>query len=222
MARVQDTVITEALEHRAARAPDYAAENRAMRLLAEELAKADGKVLGLLCDLALELCSAHTAGISLLQFDGSAQVFRWHAISGQWSRFVGGGLPRDASPCGLVVERNATLLMHRPGRVFPLVAEVEPELVEALLAPFTILGEPVGTVWVLAHDESRRFDKEDVRVVESLASFAAAAFLVKDTLERTLQMNEELLRARATYAHTMERLSQTGAFPALQGTPKEG
>ena len=105
--------------------------------------------------------------------------------------------------------------MRRPGKVFPLVAAVEPELVEALLAPFHILGEPVGTVWVLSHDENRKFDSEDVRVVESLATFAAAAFLVRDTLDRTLELNEELVRARATYARTLDRFSQSGTYAPL-------
>ena len=179
------------------------------------MANPKGNVLGLLCDLALELCHAQSAGISLLQFDGTAKSFHWHAISGAWSRFLGGGLPRDASPCGVVLDRNATLLMRRPGKVFPLVAAVEPELVEGLLAPFHILGEPVGTVWVLSHDEDRKFDSEDVRVMESLASFAAAAFLVRDTLDRTLQLNEELIRSRTTYARTLERISQSGTYAAL-------
>ena len=214
MIDLQETVITEQLALRAPRLPDHVAENRGLRRLAEELANPKGNVLGLLCDLALELCHAQSAGVSLLQFDGTSKSFHWHAISGAWSRFAGGGLPRDASPCGVVIDRNATLLMRRPGKVFPLVAAVEPELVEGLLAPFQILGEPVGTVWVLSHDENHKFNSEDVRVVESLATFAAAAFLVRDTLDRTLLLNEELIRARATYARTLERISQSGTYAA--------
>ena len=37
-------------------------------------------------------------------------------------------------------------------------------------------GEAVGTIWVVAHDTSRRFDAEDLRVLTSLAAFAEAAY----------------------------------------------
>lgn len=214
MCSLEETVITEQLAQRPARAPDHAAENIALRRLGEELANPRSDLLSMLCDIALERCQAHSAGVSLLHTDDAGSNFRWHAISGAWAGFVGGGLPRNASPCGVVIERNATQLMRRPGRFFPLVAEGTPEVVEALLAPFQVLGEPVGTVWVLSHDDERQFDREDVRVVESLATFAAAAFLVRDALDRTLELNAELIRARATYSRTLDRLSLSGTYPA--------
>jgi hypothetical protein len=39
-------------------------------------------------------------------------------------------------------------------------------------------GEALGTIWIVSHDEDRRFDAEDVRVMESLASCTAAALCV--------------------------------------------
>ena len=36
--------------------------------------------------------------------------------------------------------------------------------------------EAVGTIWVVAHDTTRRFDAEDLRVMSSLGTFAAAAY----------------------------------------------
>lgn len=192
MANLQEMLITEQIRHRPARVPDYAAENRALRVLARELDKPAGNVLKRLCELALELCHAQSAGISLVEFEGTEKVFRWQGVAGRWARYVGGGLPRNASPCGVVVDRKATQLMNRPGQVFPLVALAETELGEALLAPFHILGECVGTVWILSHDETRKFDGEDARVMESLASFAAAAFTIRDTLGRSMELNDEI------------------------------
>lgn len=205
MRDLQRVLITTQLASRTSRAPDYAAENRALRALADELANPAGNVLDRLCRLALELCRAHTAGISLLEFEGAEKVFRWHAIAGQWARFVGGGLPRNASPCGVVVDLKATQLMTRPGRVFPLVAAVDPELVEALLTPFEVLGESVGTVWVLSHDDSRQFDGEDARIVESLASFAAAAFTIRERLGRCAELNDQLSRSNTRLNRLVDR-----------------
>jgi PAS domain-containing protein len=45
-----------------------------------------------------------------------------------------------------------------------------------LLIPFHVKGEAVGTIWVVSHDPSRRFDAEDLRVMTNLGTFAAAAY----------------------------------------------
>ena len=60
-------------------------------------------------------------------------------------------------------DTNEVLLVQRPGRHFPPVAEAQPELVEGLLVPFRILGQPVGTVWALSHDDQLKFDREEPR-----------------------------------------------------------
>jgi hypothetical protein len=44
---------------------------------------------------------------------------------------------------------------------FPYWTSIKPVLEEGLLIPFYIKGEAVGTIWVVAHDTSRRFDAED-------------------------------------------------------------
>jgi hypothetical protein len=68
------------------------------------------------------------------------------------------------------------MLCQRPERDFPYLGEVSPLLEEGLLIPFYVDGEAVGTIWVISHNESRRFDAEDLRVMTNLATFAAAAY----------------------------------------------
>ena len=58
-------------------------------------------------------------------------------------------------------------------RVFPALTSVPP-VVEALLIPFHVAQVPIGTVWVVAHDESPKFDQEDERLIKTLAQFASA------------------------------------------------
>jgi PAS domain S-box-containing protein len=100
----------------------------------------------------------------------------WRAIAGVWAPHKGGGTPRDFGPCGTVLDRNVPLLFSHPERDFPYFGEVTPLLEEALLVPFYIRGEAVGTIWVVSHDQKRRFDAEDLRVLTNLATFSAAAY----------------------------------------------
>ena len=67
------------------------------------------------------------------------------------------------------------------------MADVTPCIDEGLLLPFYVDGEGVGTIWVIAHDQSVRFDSEDVRVMTSLASFASSAYQTLLSLERKLE-----------------------------------
>jgi RNA polymerase sigma-70 factor (ECF subfamily) len=129
-----------------------------------------------LSELVVELCSAGSAGVSLIDCDAvGAPIFRWAGVAGAWAPYVGGAMPRHASPCGVVVERNATLLIENLPRIFPAAADLEPPVVEALLTPFHTDGRPVGTVWAVAHDPTRKFGSDDATVLVQMARFAAAA-----------------------------------------------
>jgi PAS domain S-box-containing protein len=68
------------------------------------------------------------------------------------------------------------MVCSHPELDFPYWAPIKPVLEEGLLIPFYIKGEAVGTIWVVAHDTSRRFDAEDLRVMTNLGTFAAAAY----------------------------------------------
>lgn len=208
MAALDEIIVTHEGLKRAGRAPDYQAENRALRMLATEMQKPNGDVLAKLTEVALELCGAHSAGISILQSDGVKTVFHWHAVAGRWAPHVGGGMPRDASPCGVVVDRDQTLLMSNPGSHFPLMSQVDPLAREALLAPFHMVGQPVGTVWVVAHDDTRKFDAEDVRILESLAEIAAAAYLVRAEIALAQEARDEALRSNDRLKRANQRLSE--------------
>jgi CheY-like chemotaxis protein len=150
--------------------------DQALGRLAAELATSPRQVLQKLTDAALELCHSHSAGVSLVEAEGERQFFRWHAVSGKWAPLIWTTLPREFSPCGTVLDRKGAQLMILPERHFTPLAQVPPKVYEALLVPFEVGGELVGTVWVVSHDENCRFDSEDRRVVAALASFAAQAY----------------------------------------------
>src|SRR6185436_17628819 len=121
---------------------------------------------------------ANSAGISLLEEEGGlgpkGKYFRWHAVAGQWAPLVWNTTtPRDNGPCGTVLDRNVPLLFTNAHLHYTQFAGVYPLLVEGLLVPFYVNDQAVGTVWIVAHDDDRKFDAEDRRLLESLATFAA-------------------------------------------------
>ena len=165
-----------------------------MLTLAQEMATSPAGILQKLAETALVVCRAHSAGLSLLEDDDQKSHFHWRAIAGQWAPHLNGGTPRNFGPCGTVLDRNAALLCSHPERDFPYFGEVTPLLEEGLLVPFYIKGEAVGTIWVVAHDASRRFDAEDLRVMTSLSTFAASAYQTVLALNAT-QRNASIVES---------------------------
>src|ERR1700674_39810 len=179
----ESVITTPELKKRPSRSPDYHAESRALVALAQEMANSPRNVLQKLVDIALELSRAHSAGVSILEEENGRQIFRWHAVAGQWSGYVDGTMPRESSPCGTVLDRNAALLLSHPERYYPIPPTMAPAIVEVLLIPFHVAGEAVGTIWVIAHDESRHFDGEDERLIGSLGKFASSAYQTLKSLD---------------------------------------
>ena len=171
-------ISTPDLSRRPTRPPDYASENRALGALLEAMTASPDDILQKLAETALDLCRAHSAGFSLL--DGERKRFRWAAIAGVWASHLGGGTPRNFGPCGTVLDRNGPLLFSSPERHFKYLTSVAPHIEEGLLLPFYVGGEAVGTIWVIAHDQSRSFDAEDLRVMTNLAHFAAVAYAARN------------------------------------------
>ncbi len=172
---LQDVSINAELLRRPFRAPDYEAENHALTALAQTVANAPDTILQKLAETALQLCRADSAGISLLDQNDGAEVFRLEALAGVFSDRRHATMPRDVSPCGTTIDRNETQLMYMAERMFPALTSVPP-MVEALLIPFHVANVPIGTVWVVAHDERRKFDQEDERIIKTLAQFASGCW----------------------------------------------
>jgi signal transduction histidine kinase len=188
-ASLKTVVRTHELKKRAKRLPDYETENHALSRVVEALAESPRKILDVLADVIIETLSAGSAGISLLTDDGKR--FRWVAIAGAWSQYLGGGTPRDFGPCGDVIDRDAPMLFTHPERRYPYLCEAVPFAEEALLVPFHSDGNAVGTIWAILHDEHCQFDREDLRQLQSLGRFASAAYQAVETnaaLARSYQL----------------------------------
>lgn len=166
-----DLFITAALLNRPERAPNLQAEVAAFCELSQILADNPTAALRRFLDIALRLCNAGTAVLSLLRPNGSGQTaFHWEAISGALASHEGGEMPRDFSPCGLCLDAGTTILVSQPERAFTYLSGVQPAVVESLIVPlYDTARRPLGTIWIAHHDSTSCFCVNDVRVVEQLA-----------------------------------------------------
>ncbi len=204
--RLEDVLITHELRCRPAR-KKFAAENRALLALAKELAEAPDHVQSKLTEVILELCQADSAGVSLLEA-GPPEVFRWTAVTGGFAQHLGGSIPRHASPCEVVIERNEVLLFRDSELYFPLLRIIRPAVYESLLAPFDVEGRPGGAVWAVKHRPEGRFDAEDARLLKSISAFAAATY-------QAAQARARAERVRDTTATLHPRLLQVSKMAMI-------
>jgi signal transduction histidine kinase len=107
------------------------------------------------------------------------------------------------------LDRNAPQLMSHPERYFDYLASVTPEIEEVLLIPFYIEGKAVGTIWVIAHDSTHRFDAEDLRVMTNLATFAAAAYQMLQSTARIESTQSELRHSLGAHQELQDRTEET-------------
>jgi PAS domain S-box-containing protein len=180
--------------------------------LVSVLADSPRSILQALAETVLEVLQADSAGLSLLTKD--EKRFYWAAIAGAWQPHIGGGTPRDSGPCGDVLDRNIPMLFTHWERRYPYLGPATPVAEEGLLVPFHVDGKAVGTIWAIAHTNNRKFDAEDLRLLESLGRFASAAYQavvsLNDVTERK-RVEEELRRSEA-YLTEAQRLSHTGSW----------
>ena len=208
---VDQVLNTSELFRRTSRAPEYAAENRALTALAQAMKQSSRTFLQKLADIALELCHADSAGISILEESERARMFRWCAVAGRYAPNINTRMPRDGCPCGTVLERDSVLLFNRPERHFLALREMNLPAFENLSVPFHSGGEPAGTLWVLAHSPERKFDAEDARLLTSLSRFASAAYAMIGTVEAAASKHtdEELPESEEEFRAVFE-LSSVG------------
>src|SRR5262249_1405241 len=98
------------------------------------------------------------------------------AIAGGWQQHIGGGTPRDFGPCGDVLDRNVPMLFTHWERRYPYLRPATPLAEEGLLVPFYVKGKAIRQTRAIAHNDQRKFDAEDLRLLESLGRFASAAY----------------------------------------------
>jgi PAS domain S-box-containing protein len=180
-ASLDSIVRTEEMLQRPSRPPEPEKENSALAALVIALADSPSTILQTLADKVLEVLRADSAGLSLLTKDGKR--FYWAAIAGAWQPHLGGGTPRNFGPCGDVLDRDIAMLFTHWELRYPYLGAALPLAEEGLLVPFFVNGKSVGTIWAIAHSAERKFDTEDLRVLQSMGRFASAAYQTVESIE---------------------------------------
>ncbi len=149
-------------------------EADALLLLSQTLARNPGHAIQQLASSALSLTGAESAGVTLEDMEAGECILRWIATAGRAKIYQDGTMPRDFSPCGEAMNRRQALMMQDPVRYYTYLDALQLPIRTALLVPFARRGKFVGTVWTIRHKDADPFDTEQQRIVESLATFAAA------------------------------------------------
>jgi len=176
---------------------DAAMQLEALERLARCFVESPETVLQELVNAAVSLCGADSAGVSIEQTDkGDEEYYYWAATAGEYTSFLGATLPRSPSACGMCIERGRPQLMRVGKPFFDLLGVVALTVTDGLLLPWQV-EETRGTVWIVAHGRTEAFDGNDLRMMQSLATFAAMAVRQQRQQEKLLE------QARATAAAAM-------------------
>jgi signal transduction histidine kinase len=189
-----------------ARPPDYERESRTLRTLTTAVAESPGTALYTLPAAMIDAFRAGSSGVSLVRTEGDASRWQWVAVAGEWSNYVGLAAARDASA-------------------------LTPPAEDCLSVPIQGQGAVVGALWIVVHDRRRRFDAEDLRLLQNCAGCASAAYHAADSVAPSGQRVDPLLpdadRKKdifiATLAHELRQPAAaiTTAIRVLRDLPDE-
>jgi len=200
-----DVFITDELNRRAPKKPDYLQEKLALQELVVRMVDAPEEVLPRFVDLALEITGGVSAGISLYEGDDT-RVFRWRYLRGTLASFEGMPTPRDYSPCGVTLDENRPVLALHPERAYSWIADAGITVPEVLLVPIHVGGKkPFGTLWIVSR-EAGHFDGGDARTMTELATFVGGALSLHESQMRLSRALEEQERLAAEMDHRIKNL----------------
>ncbi|MBW3584577.1 MAG: PAS domain S-box protein, partial [Cyanobacteria bacterium 0813] len=186
-----DMTIAEELSRRTPRSHDCKAENRALQMLARQLATSPHTLLKKLVTIAQDLCGAGSVGVCLLEENAiSEQIFRWEALAGAWEAAEHRNTPRTLRWSGAGFDRQTPQLYFAPEKYFTDLQQLEKPIAEALVVPLLAENQLLGAIWIVSHEDDRQFDAEDLRIAIALADFAVAAVQI-DRADRTKEALRE-------------------------------
>jgi two-component sensor histidine kinase len=194
---VADVYITDQLERRAAKKTDFLQEKLALQDLAARMIDRPEEILPRFVDLAMEMTGGISAGLSLYEKNPEPGVFRWRYLRGLLAPFENATTPRNFSPCGVTLDRNAPVLSLHPERVYDWISAADIVVPEVLLVPLYLGGkEPLGTLWIVSEREGL-FDSGDARAMTELAAFVGIALRMLNSehkLKEALDQQEILTK----------------------------
>jgi signal transduction histidine kinase len=203
---LDDVLITSELRKRGRRRSHLRRTASAIQEFAKQIEKRPSDVLPRFVELAMELCDAGSAGISVYEPQpDNAGNFRWNSLTGKAAPFGGETTPRDFSPCGMCLDKAEPILMDRPGRYYDWLNIPDLPVAEALLVPLFVADrKPFGTLWLMSHDD-KRFDRSDALALSEMAT----------VLNLALSMISDIARKAAALEQAEAALHQSYKLAVL-------
>lgn len=169
LVKLSEVLITAQLVDRNSR--PYTAESDAVfEIIDQKINNGDTTAVQDICDAALKLCNADSAGLSLCGFINDEPVFNWHVTAGQASTMGQIYSPRNDTPCGTVMELFSYQVFRHPERYYQWVKKRGFVIPEMITMPIYLDNhDPFGTFWLM-HKEGNHFDHEDIRIISILVA----------------------------------------------------
>ncbi|HUZ96063.1 MAG TPA: GAF domain-containing protein [Edaphobacter sp.] len=198
---VLDLESDSAFAQRCLHTRDVATQIEGMHRLARAFVASPDTILQELVNVAVDLCGADSAGISIEQAEKTDEHFwHWVATAGNYSGFLNATLPRYPSACGVCLERGRPQLFRVTQRFFDLMGVDAPTVTDGILLPWET-EETRGTIWIMAHGRTEAFDSNDSRMMQVLANFAAMG--VRQLRQRKKLMEQASAAAAAAMANDL-------------------
>jgi signal transduction histidine kinase len=169
-----EVIVTSAFYRRPARSQDPAVELAAVNHLARFLTAKPSVVLDELAAVLIPTCNAGSAGVTLEQRRNSCGGLQWVSVAGQLAPKRRDGIS-PIGPTGTVPARQQAELFRRPERLYASLIQEPLRFEELLVAPWQLTSRRRGVIWIASHDAARRFDPEDLRLLQKLGDFANLA-----------------------------------------------
>ena len=198
--QIADLLDDSAFARRHHHSRDKLQREEGLKRLARVFAERPERILQELADVALELCAADSAGISVEEVAESKHDFRWVATSGKYVPLQNATLPYDFAPCGICLARGRPQLFCVGQSFFDLLGVNADLVTDGMLIPWQV-EDIRGTIWVVSHCETEAFDRDDYETVQSLADFATIA--VRHQHLQSLLIRRARAEARASVVNEL-------------------
>ncbi len=198
---VLDLEMDPSFARRPVRIRAVTAHMEALRQLGQVLLENPDTILQELTNVAIEVCGADSAGISIERTDATDErCYEWVATAGVYAPFLKAILPRKPSACGICLERGRPQLFKVSQPFFDLMAVDAATVTDGILLPWQVEGTR-GTIWILAHGRQEAFDATDCQVMQVLANFAAMG--VRQQAQQKLLLQQAGAAAAAAMANDL-------------------
>ncbi len=182
-------------------ARDVILQIEGMRRLTHAFVENPETLLQELVKVAVQLCGADSAGISMELTEGTDKEFyRWVATAGEFAHLQDATIPRYPSACGVCLERDSPQIFRVPRSFFEEMGLTAPGVTDGLLLPWHV-NDLRGTIWIMAHGRGEAFDPDDLVMMQVLADFTAMA--VRHQHQRRVLLQQAAASAAAMVSNDL-------------------